>query len=69
MATDTLDLSKLAKYFSDEDAARALLEDMRWGKDGAVCPHCGGTMTLIERLTPQQIRWRSIAAGSFSDTS
>ena len=34
-----------------------------------LCPHCGGTMTLIERLTPQQIRWRSIAAGSFSDTS
>jgi transposase-like protein len=38
----TLNLSELAKYFSDEDAARALLEEMRWGKDGAVCPHCGG---------------------------
>jgi transposase-like protein len=41
-ATEALDLSKLAKYFSDEDAARALLEEMRWGKGGAVCPHCGG---------------------------
>jgi transposase-like protein len=42
MATDTtLDLSKLAKYFSDEDAARALLEEMRWGKT-PTCPHCGG---------------------------
>jgi transposase-like protein len=37
----TLNLSKLAKYFSDEDAARALLEEMRWGKNPA-CPHCGG---------------------------
>ncbi|MBZ5557535.1 MAG: IS1595 family transposase [Acidobacteriia bacterium] len=37
----TLNLSKLAKYFSDEDAARALLEDMRWGNN-PTCPHCGG---------------------------
>lgn len=49
--TDALDLSKLAKYFSDEDAARALLEEMRWGKDGAVCPHCGGTDPY--KLTPK----------------
>jgi transposase-like protein len=42
MTTDApLDLSKLAKYFSDEDAARALLEDMRWGGN-PTCPHCGG---------------------------
>jgi hypothetical protein len=27
-----LNISKLAKYFSDEDAARELLEDMRWAK-------------------------------------
>jgi transposase-like protein len=46
-----LDLSKLAKYFSDEDAARALLEEMRWGKDGAVCPHCGGSDPY--KLTPK----------------
>jgi transposase-like protein len=39
---NVLNLSALAKYFSDEDAARELLEEMRWGKDGAVCPHCGG---------------------------
>ena len=38
----TLNLSKLAKYFSDEDVARELLEEMRWGKAGAVCPKCGG---------------------------
>ena len=48
---DALDLSKLAKYFSDEDAARGLLEEMRWGKDGAVCPHCGGAEPY--KLTPK----------------
>ncbi len=52
MTTDALDLSKLAKYFSDEDAARALLEEMRWGKDGAVCPHCGGAEPY--KLTPKE---------------
>jgi transposase-like protein len=42
METETaLDLSKPGKYFSDEDAARALLEEMRWGKT-PTCPHCGG---------------------------
>ncbi len=46
-----LNLSKLAKYFSDEDAARELLEEMRWGKDGAVCPHCGGADPY--KLTPK----------------
>ena len=51
-----LNLSKLAKYFSDEDAARALLEDMRWGKDGAVCPHCGGAdpYTLTPKATSKK---------------
>jgi Putative transposase len=34
-----------------------------------LCPHCGGAMALIEKLTPQQIRWRSIAVENFSDTS
>ena len=34
-----------------------------------LCPHCGGPMTLIEKLNPQQIRWRSIAVESFADTS
>jgi transposase-like protein len=52
MATEanTLDLSKLAKYFSDEDAARALLEEMRWGGN-PTCPHCGGTDPYT--LTPK----------------
>jgi transposase-like protein len=51
MTTDALDLSKLAKYFSDEDAARDLLEEMRWGKDGAVCPKCGGADPY--KITPK----------------
>jgi transposase-like protein len=46
-----LNLSQLSKYFSDEDAARELLEQMRWGKDGAVCPHCGGADPY--KLTPK----------------
>jgi hypothetical protein len=35
------------------------------------CPHCGGSMSLIEPLTAQQIRWRSLPVGreSFLDTS
>jgi transposase-like protein len=37
---DHLNLSKLAKYFSDETAARDLMEVMRW-PDGAFCPQCG----------------------------
>jgi hypothetical protein len=34
-----------------------------------LCPHCGGAMALIEKLTPQQIRWRSVGRESFADTS
>jgi hypothetical protein len=34
-----------------------------------LCPHCGGTMVLIEKLTPQQILRRSVGRESFADTS
>jgi len=34
-----------------------------------LCPCCGGTMVLIERLTPQQILRRSTERESFADTS
>jgi hypothetical protein len=33
------------------------------------CPHCGATMVIIERLTAQQIRTRSVELESFVDTS
>ncbi len=34
-----------------------------------LCPHCGGTMALIEKLTAQQLRWISVGRESFCDTS
>lgn len=37
----TGNLSSLSKHFSNEDAARDLLESLRW-PNGAACPHCGG---------------------------
>ena len=51
----TINLSKLAKYFSDEDAARALLEDMRW-QGNPTCPHCGGLepYTLTAKATSKK---------------
>lgn len=45
-----LNLSALAKHFSDEDAARELLEQMRWNGQPA-CPHCGGADPY--KLTPK----------------
>jgi len=43
MATNagTVNLAHLAAYFSNEAAAIALLESLRW-PNGAACPHCGG---------------------------
>jgi transposase-like protein len=35
-----LNLSAIAKHFSDEDAAYQLVEKMRW-PNGPICPHCG----------------------------
>lgn len=34
-----------------------------------LCPQCGGGMVLIEKLTAQQIRWKSVGRESFLDTS
>lgn len=33
------------------------------------CPRCGGPMILIDKLTAQQILWRSVGLRSFIDTS
>jgi hypothetical protein len=44
--------------------ASALICQCLW-----LCPHCGGAMVLIEKLTAQQIRWRSVRRESFCDTS
>lgn len=53
MATGDMNLSKLAKQFSNEDAARAFMEELRWGKNAAnaACPRCGGADPY--RLTPK----------------
>ena len=40
IAPADLNLSTLAKHFSDEDAAYQLVERMRW-PHGPICPHCG----------------------------
>jgi hypothetical protein len=34
-----------------------------------LCPDCGGAMVLIEKLTAQQIRWRSAGRKDFDDTA
>jgi hypothetical protein len=34
-----------------------------------LCPHCGGAMVLIEKLTAQQICWRATEESHFVDTS
>jgi transposase-like protein len=46
-----LNLSRMAKYFSDETAARVLLEKMRWA-NGPICPLCNRTETcyLMRKL-------------------
>ncbi len=33
------------------------------------CPRCGGGMALAERLTPQQMQWRSVGLAGYCDTS
>jgi transposase-like protein len=49
MASD-VNLSILAKHFSDEDASRELMEKWRW-PNGAACPKCGGADPY--KLTPK----------------
>ena len=48
---DAINLSTLAPCFTDENAARLLLESWRW-PNGAACPHCGGADPY--RLTPRK---------------
>jgi len=50
MAKGTGNLTHLAAHFSNEDAARELLESMRW-PNGPACPHCGGADPY--KLTPK----------------
>jgi transposase-like protein len=47
-----LNLFELAQHFSNEDAARAFLEKLRW-PNGPVCPHCGEVNNAY-RLEPKK---------------
>jgi transposase-like protein len=40
LEADELNLSKLAKEYSDEDRARELFESMRWPNGKPICPFC-----------------------------
>ena len=46
---EPMNLTHIAKHFSDEDKAREFLEKQRW-PEGPVCPHCGviGEATKLE---------------------
>lgn len=50
MVTSTGNLHTLAKCFGDENAARELLESLRW-PNGVACPRCGGCDPY--KLTPK----------------
>jgi len=60
MKSDILNLSTLAKQFSDEDVAREMLEAKRW-PNGTVCPHCGATGAY--KLTPKATSSRPVRKG------
>ena len=34
-----------------------------------LCPYCGGAMVLIEKLTAEEIRWKSAQVSHFLDRS
>ena len=58
--SDLINLATLASHFSDEDAARELLERMRW-PNGPVCPRCKSTVAY--RLTPRVESKRPVRKG------
>jgi transposase-like protein len=47
---DELNLISLAKEYSDEDKARALLEKLLW-PEGVICPHC--KFNEVYKITPK----------------
>jgi len=47
-----LDLATLSAIFTDEDAARRLLESKRW-PNGPVCPHCGSEKVYTLTAKPE----------------
>lgn len=57
---NTGNLSTLARGFSNEDDARAFLEQLRW-PNGACCPKCGGADPY--RLTAKPGSVKPVRAG------
>ena len=57
---ETPNLAELAAGFSNENAARELLESMRW-PNGAACPRCGGADPY--KLTPKKSSKRPVRKG------
>lgn len=49
--TDSLEFYEIATVFNDDDAARELLEKLRW-RDGVRCPHCEGVRAY--KITPKE---------------
>ena len=54
--TNDLNLSALAKHFSDEEAAWLLIEALRWPEGEKACPHCGtiGTHYFLKPAAPRK---------------
>jgi transposase-like protein len=62
---DELNLVTLAKQYSDEDSARALMESLIW-PEGPVCPHCkNATDKPIYRLDPKPGSKRAVRNGVY----
>jgi transposase-like protein len=51
MKKEKIDLTEIMGRFGNEEAARRLIEKMRW-PDGPICPHCGSHEAY--RLTPTE---------------
>jgi len=49
--SETINLTNLAKHYSDEESARTFFEKMRW-PNGPVCAHC--SCDQVYRLTPKE---------------
>ena len=52
-----ISLIELTKLFPDEDSAIKWFENIKWGKSGKHCPHCGGVrISIITNKQPMPYR-------------
>ena len=52
---DGIDITEIMERFGDRDAARELIERLRW-PDGPVCPHCSSDKTYKLEAKPDSTR-------------